>query len=57
MHAPDDAPTEKTRLASPLVCDSVYVTMATMAARSPLRVGLASKQLPPAVGAMIEKPY
>src|SRR5262249_49377553 len=56
MHAPDDAPTENTRLASALYIVTTYWTIFTMLARSPLRPSPASKQLPPAPGAMMMKP-
>ena len=57
MHAPEDAPAAKTLVASACFWVTTYVTILEMASRSPLRAGVASKQLPPALGAMMMKPY
>ncbi|MEI9936905.1 MAG: hypothetical protein WDO69_06755 [Pseudomonadota bacterium] len=57
MQAPDDAPAAKTLVASAWFCMTTYATIFVMASRSPLRAGVASKQLPPAPGAMMMKPY
>lgn len=56
MQPPEDAPAAKTRVGSALFCAMTYSTIFVMASRSPLRAGVASKQLPPACGAMMRKP-